>query len=1112
MRPPFFFPLSSKPSPICSSTSRDRQGASTPARFTPHPSGARLFPVLALALLLSSTALHAQPPLALDCGQPGLAVPLSSSSVRANLNFNGQLGEAVYLRFLFKDIAQGFQYPSIQVVSAFGNPITPRTAATATTPGDTPIDLAAQGFEIDLPADGTYTVHITNVTPDSSATVIVTMARLNRPCGAGKSLSCGRATSAEILTPLSLTDTDHWGQMDTYQFQVTAGDVISYRLLRVAISGSLDTGTGFLMAVYGPDGHVVNLTPGATDPTTGVVGPGRVPFAQISTNSQVKAAVTGTMTVLVLEPNGTRGGVYYVTAVKLNGGCGGPALTCSSTVDGQISTPLATTSYTMQATSGDVYDFRVARSDSSGTFAPSVAIYDSTGTLLDSLGPASAVSHAAASKVVTFRVVGTYTVFVTGPLDGSTGAYTMSTALLNRPCQNFQPLTIPALVDGSVSGLLRNNIYTLSAKAGDNFLLRLLKTDATTLFRPRIDIYDSAGTDLLFLNTNGLDRTNFTIPADGTYSLVVTDSYDNTQSGAYTFSLLRLNQPANAVALGCGAPAPGAFPRSLSAGIYSYTAAAGDSFTLRMLPGTGSPQPSIEIYDAQGNAIGQAISGSFPAVDVLKPAAGVYTILTLDTSTTPLPSTFTLDLMRTTNACSVPSAAGKTIPGVVSAAAPLLAYSIPATAGDLLALRSASTTPGFAAQMELYGPDGGRLDSAVFGISRTVATTGTYTVLVGAAVARTAGGYSFAWQLMNKPVGTSPAPCGATTTGALSPANQFRYYTLAADPNDILRVLFTRTADNFAPQVEIFDPTGARIAANSDVSQKVSAGGNYLVLVSPSTSSTETGSYTIAYQRPNNPCSPASLTCGQTNLRQVSIPGQLDTFTFNGTGGDVTTIRLSTRTGSYSPFLEMYNAVGTRISTNSNGVQRSVLPADGLYTLLVRDRGATNLGSYRISLQDETNACPVNDTEAPVITLIRPTGGEVLPGGTTFRIQWQSDDNVGVTAHTIALSTDAGKSFADPFANLGGTQQTYDWILPSDIAPSRTAVIRITATDAAGNAQSATSDLLTVIGSGFTPNVNATYTYDALNRLTQVSLDDGRTIQYTWDAAGNLAQITISGQ
>jgi YD repeat-containing protein len=325
-------------------------------------------------------------------------------------------------------------------------------------------------------------------------------------------------------------------------------------------------------------------------------------------------------------------------------------------------------------------------------------------------------------------------------------------------------------------------------------------------------------------------------------------------------------------------------------------------------------------------------------------------------------------------------------------------------------------------------------------------------------------------------------------------------------------VLFTRISENFNPQIEIFDPTGARIAANSDVTQKVAAGGNYLVAVGPSTTLTETGAYNIAFQRPNNPCSPASLTCGQTTLRQVTLPGQLDTFSFSAAGGDQNTIRLTSRSGAYSPFVEMYNAAGALLSTSSNGLLRRVLPADGVYTLLVRDRSAINLGSYRVNLQDDTNTCAVNDTEPPAITLLRPTGGEVLPGGTTFRIQWLSDDNVAVANHDLALSIDGGKTFPNPFASVGGTQQTYDWFLPADIAPSRIAVLRITATDAAGNSQSVSSDLLTLIGSGFTPNSSATYTYDGLNRLTQVSLSDGSAIQYTWDAAGNLASITITGQ
>ena len=81
---------------------------------------------------------------------------------------------------------------------------------------------------------------------------------------------------------------------------------------------------------------------------------------------------------------------------------------------------------------------------------------------------------------------------------------------------------------------------------------------------------------------------------------------------------------------------------------------------------------------------------------------------------------------------------------------------------------------------------------------------------------------------------------------------------------------------------------------------------------------------------------------------------------------------------------------------------------------------------------------------------------------------------------------------------------------PVPVSGDASHVVTYWSTDAAGNAQSATSDLLTLIGSGFTPNSSATYSYDGLNRLTQVSLSDGTSIQYTWDASGNLALITVT--
>ena len=188
----------------------------------------------------------------------------------------------------------------------------------------------------------------------------------------------------------------------------------------------------------------------------------------------------------------------------------------------------------------------------------------------------------------------------------------------------------------------------------------------------------------------------------------------------------------------------------------------------------------------------------------------------------------------------------------------------------------------------------------------------------------------------------------------------------------------------------------------------------------------------------------------------------------------------------------MYDASGNQIATASGGQLTAVIYTTGTYTLLVRDIGGVNLGSYRASFQDDYNPCAITDTEPPVVTLLKPTGGEAITGNTTYRIQWQSDDNVGVASHDIALSTDGGQTFATAIAGgLAGNTQTYNWFVPSSIAPSRPAVIRVTATDGAGNTKSASSGSVSLIGSGFAAN---------------------SAIAYTWDAADNLVAVTDSRQ
>jgi YD repeat-containing protein len=998
-----------------------------------------------------------------------------------------QAGDSIWLRLLATG-PNSFA-PKAAVVDFNGQPVTSRPATLLSNQIDPIVVGATFAGVFDFRLGGTYHVQVQNPGSDQG-TYRVVFVWLNKPCSLG--LSCGAAALDQISSKL---------QTRSYSFAGKAGDLLSLRLARV---GSADKGFDAAMFVFSADGQLMHATtnPPATAPP---------PLAVTDTLSNnpagftVQAATDGPITIVVFDPADLTGS-YSISASRLNGPCGNGVLNCGSPTVSKIGNPLSTDSYSLDLAAGDPVSLRTASVDPGSSLLPILEIYDPQGNVVNYGAPVAVGTHAIIHYSLTAKVSGSYTILVRDASKAltNTGSYAISILRPNRPCTNAQGLTCDP-VDGSVSGILGTTLYTANARLNDKFIVRLLRGNPNGSFLPHVDIYDPNGNVFQSLDGADLARSVFTASLAGAYTLVVSDGFDNSQSGAYSLSLLPVNGSCATATLSCGAVSAGSFSRPLASPVYTYNAAPGESFTVRMLDNTGALQPVVEVYDARGNPEGQAISGNLTGVDVRQPAGGSYTIIATDTSKRPTGGPFGIDLLRTVNACGVAVPQGQTASGVVSGAKPYLSYTVQASSGDALLVRSASFTPGFSAQMDLYDPTGAKVDSAVFGLSRKVAATGNYTVIVGAVAARTGGAYSLAWQLLNHPVGTSALPCGGSATASLTSTAEFRYYSASAGAGDLMRLIFTRLSDNFSPQIELFDPSGMKLAQTSDISQRAATSGSYLVAVSPSTSNGETGSYALAYQRPNNPCSPVALTCGQSALRQVNAPGQLDAFTFTGTGGDQADLKLSQRSGSYSPFVELYDSSGKLLVSSSGTQLKSKLPANDTYSLLVRDRAAVNTGSYRVSLQDDTNACTVNDTEAPAITLVQPTGGEVILGGTSYNIQWLSDDNVGVATHDVALSTDGGQTFPTAIASgLSGTAQGYNWAVPADTAPGRKAVIRVTATDAAGNAKAAASGLLTIIGSGFTPNSSATYTYDGLNRLTLAMLGDGRTIQYTWDAAGNL--------
>ncbi|HET7523858.1 MAG TPA: Ig-like domain-containing protein, partial [Acidimicrobiales bacterium] len=96
------------------------------------------------------------------------------------------------------------------------------------------------------------------------------------------------------------------------------------------------------------------------------------------------------------------------------------------------------------------------------------------------------------------------------------------------------------------------------------------------------------------------------------------------------------------------------------------------------------------------------------------------------------------------------------------------------------------------------------------------------------------------------------------------------------------------------------------------------------------------------------------------------------------------------------------------------------------------------------------------DVTTPTVRVLFPNGGESFKTGDTVTIRWTSSDNVGVTAHDIKFSATGDAPFTDIVTGLPGTQQSYDWMVPSQ--PTTQGVIRVVARDAAGNQSGDRSD------------------------------------------------------
>ncbi len=358
---------------------------------------------------------------------------------------------------------------------------------------------------------------------------------------------------------------------------------------------------------------------------------------------------------------------------------------------------------------------------------------------------------------------------------------------------------------------------------------------------------------------------------------------------------------------------------------------------------------------------------------------------------------------------------GKVTEGTLSSAGQVNSYTFNGSVGDVFVFTMVTTNGYLVPAITLYNPDGTINSSNYAGYpyacGGTVVyldpapfkETGEYTLDVADCNSTNTGGYNLYVQNVKDPVGASNLPLGQVTAGSIKLSAQDNTYTFHASAGDVLLFDMVRTSNNLIPAITLYNPDGTFNSSNyagypyacggtlvNLAPKPLKQTGEYTLFVEDCTS-TNTGNYNLYFERVQNPVGAVDLLWSQVQPGSISAAAQYNTYTFEGSPGDVVNfLKIVTTSGNLVPAISLYNPDGSFNSSNYAGYPYACggtvvnlvpkpLEKSGEYTVFVGDCSATNTGTYNLNSQCSVGPCTV---PTPVISTISPKS--IDAGGPSF--------------------------------------------------------------------------------------------------------------------------------
>jgi hypothetical protein len=757
-------------------------------------------------------------------------------------------------------------------------------------------------------------------------------------------LICGSATAqTTLMNGASQSGTLSANTTNAYTFTANASDNFVLRLGTVGFDGRLD--------LYGPTGAFLKTAGSGTDAV----------LAYTATNS-------GTFTVLVSSYFSGGAGTYVLHLAQFPepfivppGEQGGP-MTNGGNYPGTNSLG-DQDMWSFTANAGDNFVLRL------GTvgFDGNLNLYGPNGAFLKTAG-----SGTDAVLAYTATNSGTFTVLVSSYFSAGVGTYVLHLAQFPEPFivppgEQGGPMTNGGNYPGTNS-LGGQDMWSFTANAGDNVVLRL----GTVGFDGNLNLYGPNGA---FLKTaaSGTDAVlAYTATNSGTFTVLVS-SYFSAGVGTYVLHLAQFPEPFSVPPGEQGGPMAngGSYAGTNSLGdqdMWSFTANGGDNVVLRL--GTVGFDGNLNLYGPTGAFLKTAASGTDAVLAYTATNSGTFTVLVSSYFSAGV-GTYVLHLAQFPEPFGVPPGEqggpltnGGSYAGTISLGDQDM-WSFTANAGDNVVLRLGAV--GFDGNLNLYGPNGAFLKTAVSGtdaeLAYTATNSGTFTVLVSSYFSGGVGTYVLHLAQFPEPFIVPPGEQGGPLTnggsyaGTISLGDQ-HMWSFTANARDSLVVRLG--AVGFDGNLNLYGPNGAFLktavsGTDAELAYSATNSGTFTVLVS-SYFSGGVGTYVLRLaQFPEPfivpPGEQGGPMIGSANYFGTITLGGLEMWAFTACAGDP--IYLVLNPTNFTGNLNLYGPNGALLRTATSATAAGIAYTatnSGTFTVLVSSYFSAGTGTYQLNV------------------------------------------------------------------------------------------------------------------------------------------------------------------